>query len=482
MPTPTADATSETTPATAPLDLADIQGNVVRGYSARRARHFALAVSSAHDAAEFVRAILPDAPGHGPKLTTAAVWDQKPHYCLNIGFTWKGLHAMGLPDSMLALFPQSFRDGPGAPADKAKLMGEDGASDPSQWVLGGTSSPVVHCVVSVYTHAEAIAPLDTLGAELLALFSRWGVTVLSQHDANALPDGKVHFGYKDGIAQPRIAGVPGKQLADMQPECSPGEFLLGKDYINQYGGNFLGDLPNALGDNACYGAFRLLKQDVAAFEKFIALTGARNKMDPELVAAKMMGRWRNGTPLVMSPTTDQPEPPVSPAHINHFDYAPAEHHPTYYDDQDGLRCPVGAHMRRMNPRSSMVMGKPYSRRIIRRAMAYGPLHDPTNGDDGRERGLVGYFLCGDLSMQFEFMQSTWANQDLSTAGLRGTRDPLLGAQPSDGGRFTIRTSDSRNPITVNDLPRLVTTRGSVYCVLLGMGGLRFLASAAAAAS
>lgn len=459
------------------LDLADIQGNVVRGYSARRARHFALSVGEARGASAFLSAIMPDAAGDGPKISTAALWDQKPKYCLNVGFTCAGLSAMGLPASVLALFPQAFRDGPAAPADKAKRLGETDDSDPSKWILGGPNSPPVHLMISVYTHTESIELLDDLSAALRALFVAHALTEVSAHDANALPDGKVHFGYKDGIAQPRIAGVPGKQLADMQPECSPGEFLLGKDYVNQYGGNFLGDLPATLGDNACYGAFRLLKQDVAGFERFIKLTGARNKMDPELVAAKMMGRWRNGTPLVMSPTSATPTPPIAASHINHFDYATTDSHPTYFDDQEGLRCPVGAHMRRLNPRGSLVMGKPYSRRIIRRAMAYGPLSD-SDVDDGQERGLVGYFICGDLSMQFEFMQGTWANEDLSTAGLRGTRDPLLGAQPVEGGRFVIRTSDSRDPILVSNLPRLVTTRGSVYCMLPGIGGLRFIAGAA----
>jgi hypothetical protein len=70
--------------------------------------------------------------------------------------------------------------------------------------------------------------------------------------------------------------------------------------------------------------------------------------------------------------------------------------------------------------------------------------------------------------------------DLSAVGLRGTRDPILGAQPPEGGQLVIRTQDSRDPIIVSDLPRLVTTRGSVYCMFPGIGGLRFLVAAASA--
>jgi deferrochelatase/peroxidase EfeB len=190
-----------------------------------------------------------------------------------------------------------------------------------------------------------------------------------------------------------------------------------------------------------------------------------------------MGRWRNGVPLTMSPGTPQPDPPISEGRLNEFDYGPEEpDHPTFYDDSRGLRCPVGAHIRRLNPRGARVMGMPHSRRITRRAMPYGPELKPGQPRDDVERGLVGYFICGDLEMQFEFIQRVWANEDISTAGLRGTREPFIGSQPDGGGKFTIRTSDARDPIVLNGMPNLVTTRGSVYCLLPGIGGLRHLAS------
>ena len=72
--------------------------------------------------------------------------------------------------------------------------------------------------------------------------------------------------------------------------------------------------------------------------------------------------------------------------------------------------------------------------------------------------------------------STWVNRDFSTYGLRGTRDPILGVQPATGGKFTLRTDDSRDPIRIDDLPQLTTTRGSLYCFLPGIGALRWLAA------
>ncbi|MBI3792249.1 MAG: hypothetical protein HY275_15410 [Gemmatimonadetes bacterium] len=480
MTTPTTSAPAPGAPATRPeaIDLADVQANIVRGYSARQARHFALAVGDPANAARFLRALLPDAPGDGMRVTTAATWDVKPPYCLNIGLTFAGVQALGVPPSVAALFPPRFQQGPTAPADTVTSLGDTGASAPDHWTLGGPKNPVVHLLVSLYVHDTHPGRLEAYSNELRALFKRHALTELSHHDAVALPDGKVHFGYHDGIAQPRIKGVPGKALADLQPECEPGEFLLGRDYVNQYLGNFLGDLPPALGDNGSYGAFRVLKQDVEAFEVFIHRTGARFQMDPELVAAKLMGRWRSGAPLVLSPTSAHPSPPIAHGQINAFDYAPTAAHPAYYDDREGLRCPIGSHVRRLNPRGSRVMGKPYSRRIIRRAMPYGPGYRHGHDDPAVERGLVGYFVCGDLEMQYEFMVGTWANLDIATAGIRGTRDPIIGAQPDEGGKYTIRTNDTRDPVSVSDLPRLVTTRGALYCFLPGIGGLRFLASLA----
>jgi hypothetical protein len=83
-------------------------------------------------------------------------------------------------------------------------------------------------------------------------------------------------------------------------------------------------------------------------------------------------------------------------------------------------------------------------------------------------------MCGDLEMQFEVLQSTWAKQDISTACLRDAVDPILGAQPSEGGKLVIRTEDDRDPIVLSN-PRFVTWRGSLYLLMPGMRGVRHLA-------
>jgi deferrochelatase/peroxidase EfeB len=463
----------------AALDLADIQGNVLRGFGYPRVRHFALGVGDAAAARQFLAGLLPGAEGSCPQVTTAAHWREKPRYTLNAGFTWQGLEALGVPQQVLAAFPVAFQQGPavraGAPdpdyADGVGL-GDSGASAPEKWILGGTTTATVHALISLYTRSGDA--LEHASSDLRSAFADHGVTEISHHDGAALPHGGVHFGYRDGISQPNIAGAPGRRLADMQPEAGTGDFLLGRDHVNTYGGNYLGGLPNALGDNATYGAFRILRQDVAGFEAMLDRYAQEARMDRELVAAKLMGRWRNGVPLTLSPDTPEPATPIPRAHLDRFDYAPGADHPAWYDDAQGLRCPVGAHIRRLNPRGAMAMGKPHSRRLVRRGVAYGPPYDPAQPDEA-ERGLLGYFICGDLEMQYEFIQRAWVNQDIAMHGLRGTREPILGLQPDTGGRFTIRTTDARDPIVLGGLPTLTDTRGSAYCLLPGVGGLRYLA-------
>lgn len=472
-----------------PLDLDDIQGNVLRGYRMRNARHFALVGSDAAAAARFISTLVdpPDAaPGAPapPRITSATTWDAKPHDCLNLGVTAAGLSFLGVSAATMALFPAAYTAGAAA---RAASLGDTDEAAPAHWLLGapaagaeGGGSPGMapeQFVLSLYTDEHRVQRLDALSAQLRVLMAAHGIHELSAHDAMSFAHGAVHFGYRDGIGQPRIAGAPGKQAPDMQPASEPGEFLLGADHRNQFAGNWIGDLPPALCTNATYGALRIIRQDVAAFERFITRAATRLEVEREWIAAKLMGRWRNGVPLMMSPDGAEPTPPIPPGQLDDFDYVTPPGRPMLVDDSLGLRCPVGAHIRRLNPRGALVMGHPYTRRIIRRGMPYGPEFDPAKPDDGVERGLMGYFLCGDLEMQFEFLLRIWANSDYATAGLRGTRDPILGAQSDAGGRMTIRTPNALDPVTLDDLPRWSVTRGCLYCLLPGLNGLRHLAAA-----
>jgi deferrochelatase/peroxidase EfeB len=207
---------------------------------------------------------------------------------------------------------------------------------------------------------------------------------------------------------------------------------------------------------------------VAAFRRFVAEQGKRYPGGPELLAAKIVGRWRDGTPLEVSP--DRPDAAVAsdPARINDF---------SYRDDAQGLRCPIGAHIRRANPRDApgFFDGRLSNRhRIVRRGRTYGPpLPEGVLEDDGVDRGLV--FVCFNASIwrQFETIQALWID-DGDPFGLGTDKDFLVG-EPGDGaGKMTIQGNP---PYFLRPQPRFVTTRGGEYLYRPSMSALRRLAGA-----
>ena len=152
----------------------------------------------------------------------------------------------------------------------------------------------------------------------------------------------------------------------------------------------------------------MIETHVVAFE---SLQSNKDRIEPELLAAKMCGRWRNGVPLALSPDTDAPPGGMLPEQLNDFEYVNADG----TGDPKGLRCPVGSHIRRVNPRGQPVArqgvpgGSNNTHRLIRRGMPYGPVYDPAEPYDGVERGLFGDFINANIENQYEFLLSQWVN-------------------------------------------------------------------------
>src|SRR5260370_30857704 len=109
-------------------------------------------------------------------------------------------------------------------------------------------------------------------------------------------------------------------------------------------------------------AYRRLQQHVGAFREFLREQGGATADEEELPAAKLMGRWRSGAPLVLAPDKDDPALGADPARNNNFDYGKM--------DPYGYAVPLGSHIRRMNPRDTAANMQ--RRRIIRRGGTYGP--------------------------------------------------------------------------------------------------------------
>ena len=466
------------------LPLDDIQGFVLRTYAMPALRVFALKVEHPSAAGRVLTALTadpsvltpvttgpPPATPALPRITSAVTWTTKPDACVNIGFTHAGLAAMGLSGDQLASFPEDFVQGP---VQRAARVGDVGDSAPEHW-KGQLAGPDVHALVFVYAQSE-----DALNATSHALRVQFAdgpaFSEVSVHDARGLPGSVAHFGYRDGFAQPSIEGGPPLPLPDVLPPAPAGEFLLGyKSQWNDF--TYPVPQPDALGRNGSFVAFRVLAQDCDGFERFLSRAASDTGLDRELIAAKLVGRWRNGVPLALSPNA--PDANLPEDKYNSFDYAA---NPTLSDvvsDPRGERCPIGAHIRRMNPRNSTVAGSGgLKRRIVRRGLPFGPLYDPTTPDDGIERGLLGLFIGVSLKDQFEFLMGDWANKGLFAPGLHGTKDPVIGDNSSSDATFLLRMNG--RTVELAGLSRFVTCRGAAYAFLPSVTGLRQLASIAAA--
>ena len=442
------------------VERSEVQGLVLRGYTMPVARYIGLRVRESAGARTLLAALIESDPTV-PSLTTAQPWPVKPDCCVNLGITFPGLATLGVPPASLASFPVEYRQGA---VQRAASVGDVGASAPDHW-LPWLVDPQLHLLVVLF--AQSGDALDTATKHLEQAWSPSCVE-LGRHDGAWLPGNVTHFGYRDSLSQPIIDGVPLAGPPDHLPRAPFGEFLLG--YPSQFDQfSYPAPEPLELGVNGSFAAFRVLEQDVNAFAEFIAAQVARTGMSQELIEAKLCGRWRNGTPLVLSPDTDTPDPPIPPEALNDFDYV-GEH-----GDEQGYRCPIGSHIRRMNPRGQRVAGNGgQQHRIVRRGIAYGPPYDPTTPRDGQARGLLGLFIGVSLRDQFEFLMSQWANDGTFTAGLGRTNDPLIGAQVNGAGSFSIPRPEGT--VVLQGLTRFVSTRGGAYCFLPSISGIRYLAA------
>ncbi len=485
------------------LEFHDIQGLVQRGYKELpAAEYILLKVTDAKRARAWLSRLADriepaTAPGRDKRDRTSA---------LHIAFTWEGLRALGLNQDILSQFPRAFREGM-ATVHRERLLGDRGASSAANWHWG--SAPCrengngeerwhtdlhLHLAVLVYAKDDLILrrTKDSVLAELETIRLQ-KITTLDtvflagpERDPTGSPNGpKEHFGFRDGIAQPHIAGMPPPEDGQAIPEnaIATGEVLLG--YANAYR-----EMPEGptdangrgFGRNGTFLVFRQLHQDVAGFWSYVARQAAAKGGSAVELAAKMVGRWPDGTPLVESPTGPQTALQTQ----NRFVYAGHEPHP----DRFGFRCPIGSHIRRTNPRDSprdpsddnpkKSLELANQHRIVRRGRSYGkplvPDMDPTklmaSTNDGAERGL--HFIClnAAIDRQFEFIQNLWANNP-KFGGLYDDPDPLIGVLDGERATFTVQQEPVR--CTYSDMPRFVQVRGGAYFFLPGIAAIRTLA-------
>jgi len=433
------------------LELNDIQAAVVHPRPAPYVGRLVLVrIEDRRAGRELLRRLVP----HLASATAAP--DRERDAWATVALSFQGLKALGVPDESLASFPEEFRQGMAARADN---LGDTGESAPAHWEHPlGTAD--VH--LAIYALAPDFPRLEAvLAMPRAALAALEGVTAIWEQDTFMREGERTSFGFKDGIGQPGIegSGVPGSN--PLEAPLKAGEFVLG--YPGETGVIRPMPQPEVLGCNGSFVVFRKLHAREAAFRQVVRAS-ARSEDDEALVAAKFVGRWPSGAPLVLCPTRDDPELGADPTRNDAFLYRA--------EDARGLKCPFGAHARRMNPRDSEIVGVARIHRMIRRSTSYGPaLPDGVFEEDGVDRGLLFVCIVADLARQFEFVQTEWINTG-SFIGAPDESDPLVG--PNDGNQgFTIPQKPIRRRLT--GLPQFVVNRGGEYCFMPGLRALRWIA-------
>jgi len=374
----------------------------------------------------------------------------------SFSLTFQGLKALGVPRDSLDSFAWEFQQGM---ASRARSLGDTGESSPENWEKPlGTAD--VHVVLTVLApDTERLE--STLERARTAYNQLTGVTAIWRQNCHALPTETEPFGFRDGISHPAIegSGIPGTNPGEVPLKA--GEFVLG--YPDEMSEEPSIPQPEILGRNGTYVVFRKLHQRVAAFRQYLKANSTSLEQE-ELLAAKMMGRWRSGAPLALCPFHDDPELGADRTRNNDFLY--------HEDDSIGFKTPIGSHIRRSNPRDASVAGVARLHRMIRRGTAYGPLlPEGIIEDDGVDRGLMFAFVGAHLGRQFEFVQSEWINSG-EFLGLGDLKDPVTGS--NDGtGAFSIPQRPI--PKRLRNLSRFVVTRGGEYCFMPGLRALRWLA-------
>ena len=450
-------------------NLHDIQDNVVTPILMRYGRHVFLKFTDGAKARGWLRNMLARVNAreeqHGTRFT------------VNIGFTHEGLKALGLSQQSLDSFPEAFRVGM---RGRAEVVGDVGPNGPEHWE-GGLGGPDIHAMAWLRTDSDQGRDLamSVIRAEMEATGGveiRFVQDTMALAHENGIGSAGEHFGFADPISQPPIEGAdapayPGDGVLEADGSwrrLKPGEFLLGyEDEAGTTGTE--SPEPLELRLNGTYMVFRKLYQDVAAFRRYMgtaakALYGSDNADRQELVAAKMMGRWRSGCPVDLSPDKDDPAIGADPHRRNNF---------TYAGDDQGLRCPIGAHLRRTNPRATPLKRATAVRRhrLIRRGVEYGPhLAAGALEDDGIDRGLINLFIQADIERQFEFVQKEWMNGGEFLGLDAGEQDPINGVGGEDS---QMSMPGAKRPFLFG-LPTFVLVKGGEYLFVPGLKALEGL--------
>src|SRR5262245_7403756 len=434
------------------LDLTEIQATVLRQ---RPAPYFGSNVLLRIDEPQSGRKLLRRLTPH---IDSAADWWKPANAWVAVGLSYAGLEALGLPKDSLQSFPEAFRVGMAA---RARQLGDHGANDPRNWDEH-YGKREIHIGLNAFCDSEEERRrILTMAREQLDGIS--GVRLLAIQDFGAQPGDRNSLGYKDGMAQPAMEGSGVEPLPGQGRPIKAGEFILG--YPGEAGVPLPMPQPDILGRNSTYVGFRKYQTRVGAFNRFLRENGG-TEQERELVAAKLVGRWRSGAPLTLAPEADNPEVGADFRRNNDFDYS---------NDPRGRQVPLGCHIRRMNPRDTKLtrLTDVNLHRLIRRGATYGLPYDPNDLSkeaDEVPRGAIFLFISAKAMATIEFLQQEWIN-DGNFIGVGDERDPIIGLQ-EEGATFTIPADPVRH--RVHGIETFNVLRGGEYFFMPSLSALKWL--------
>jgi Dyp-type peroxidase family len=435
------------------LEVSDIQATVLRPRpSPYKGEYVVLRIDDAVQGREMLRRIIPYiAPAEEWWVPSIPAW-------LGIAFSYQGLKALGLPQATLDSFPEEFRQGMAA---RAEILRDIGDNAPANWEYPfGTSD--AHVALAIYSRDDN--SLEKVLEQSRQCHSNLPqISVVYRMKFSELPEGRNPFGFKDGLHNPHVEGSGANPPSGHDTTVKAGEFIMG--YTDELGHTATSPEPEVLRHNGTFIAVRKFHTKVAPFRKFLR-EQASSPQEEELIAAKMVGRWRSGAPLVLAPDHDDPKLGTDPNRNNDFNYS---------EDMQGLKCPFSAHIRRLNPRDALKndLVAVNLHHVLRRATNYGPpLPEGVLEDDGAQRGGVFLLIGAHIKRQFEFLQSQWVT-DGDFIGHGREQDPIIGNSQGDG-IFTIPERPIRRRL--HSLPQFVVVRGGEYCFMPGLRALKWLAT------
>ena len=489
-------------------------------------------------ARRFLAALQPHiAFGDGRRLRRQAV--------LTVALGGRALAKLGLPDECTRGFPAAFLEGMGEP-NRARLLGDSGETGPDRWEWSDARFDL-----ALLAYGKTDRAVARLEAVVAAHAAEYGLEASHRIPlAEVVKPVKEPFGFADGISQPVIRGTyQSFRSNDPIHVVEPGEFIIGypdnrgnrppepelspladpenvlpvADHSRAFA-NAIVESPRAVARNGSFLVIRQLEQDVTGFWDYCwaesrrlsasARLPAPYDVRPDFIAAKLVGRWRDGTSLVRNPYYPMPRPKPAVADKEQLEAqrrktktgepAPAEDRPETpvtplrpatnpaqgaaiqsaaapnprgdndflfgVEDPEALRCPFGAHIRRANPRDSLMPGSKDQVDISNRHRIYrlGRLYAPAKD---RDPGL--FFMClnADIERQFEFIQQTWL---VSPAfhGLVGEQDPLTSSGDEKATGYVVPSHDG--PVRLKPLPKFVTTLGGGYFFMPGRSLLQWM--------